>query len=319
MQAFFNFFKRLLSRLKKRSKRQAIEVNPLSKPIPDDIEAPPEVIEDEQDSPLLEYGEPPHVYQYRQPKITLYRPSELIKTECISLHNEPNASNKFYENQNRKTQAKGVSMLAPDRDLIQQKLAAEIGQRGERTSNYSALPIAAYGKQLRNLYIPLPSGKRTEIDTLNISVSGIYVLETKNYRGWIYGNEDWKNWTVSYSREKKYTFYNPIMQNATHIWALQSVLPEISPDAYFSLVIFNDASEFKRLEHHSPRTYVLKHGDLNSFFNSLLRDNMGLLTREKVNEIFHKLKPYSNVSDAVKQRHIEDVNRRRTQGQNYYH
>lgn len=319
MQVFFNFFKRLLSRLKKRSKRQAIEVNPLSKPVPDDVEVPSEVIEDEQDSPLLEYGEPPHIDQYQQPKISPCRSSELIQTEHTHVYNKPNTGNKVYLTQSLRKQMNDASMRTPDEDIIQQKLAAEIGQRGERTSNYSALPIAAYGKQLRNLYIPLPSGRRTEIDTVNISVSGIYVLETKNYRGWIYGNEDWKNWTVSYSKEKKYTFYNPIMQNATHIWALQSVLSDISPDAYFSLVIFNDASEFKRLEHHSPRTYVLKHGDLNPFFNSLLRDNAGLLTREKVNEIFHRLKPYSNVSDEVKQRHIEDVNRRRTQSQGYYH
>lgn len=198
------------------------------------------------------------------------------------------------------------------------KRAAEIGQKGERISNYAALPIATYGKQLRNLYIPSKPGSYTEIDTLIISVSGLYVLETKHYRGWIYGDEDWKMWTVTYSKQKKYTFYNPIKQNATHIWALKKLLPNIRSDCYFSFVVFSDDSEFKKLDYYSPRTYVMKHGELNAFFRAFQKENEGLITREMVNQLFQKLKPYCDVSESVKQQHIADVNSKRFSSNNRY-
>lgn len=318
MQVFFNFFKRLLSRLKKGPKRQAVEMDPPPKSFSDDLEIPPEILEDEQDPPWMNYEEHPHFHQYQQPQISPCRLSELISKEQTFASNEPNVGDKSITNENSSTRAKNVQMTFLDEDLAQQKTAVEIGQQGERISNYSALPIRAYGKQLRNLYIPMLSGERTEIDTLIISVSGIYVLETKNFHGWIYGNEDWKYWTVSYPNKRKYTFYNPVRQNATHIRALQSLVPEIPAENYFSLIVFSDSSEFKRLEVHSPRTYVLNHGELNSFYNALVQEHKWLLAREEVNQIFCMLKRFSNVSEEVKQRHIEDVNRRRAQNQDYY-
>lgn len=318
MQAVLNFLKRLLSRFKKGLKRQAVEMNPPLKPFPDSLEIPPEAIQDEQDPPWIDNEDHPHYHQYQQPQISPCRLSGPINKERTSASNEPNVGNKFTTNKNSNARARNVQMTFLDEGLAQKKAAAEIGQQGERISNYSALPIRAYGKQLRNLYIPTLSGERTEIDTLIISVSGIYVLETKNFHGWIYGNEDWEYWTVSYSNKRKYKFYNPVRQNSTHIRALQSLVPEIPAENYFSLIVFSDSSEFKRLEVHSPRTYVLNHGELNSFYNSLVQEHKWLLAREEVNQIFCMLKHFSNVSEEVKQRHIEDVNRRRAQNQDYY-
>lgn len=185
--------------------------------------------------------------------------------------------------------------------------ACRIGEQGERVSNFSALPIVRYGKQLRNLYIPKIDGGTTEIDTLVISVSGLYILETKNYRGWIYGDESWSDWTVSYSREKKYPLYNPIKQNAAHIRALSALLPDISTDVFFSFIVFSDACQFKRMTYRSPRVFVMKHSDLSEHFKYFLLENDGLLTREAVNTIFLKLKQYTNVSEDVKSQHITDI------------
>lgn len=201
---------------------------------------------------------------------------------------------------------------------VESKRAVELGQKGERISNFAALPIATYGKQLRNLYIPMSNGHHTEIDTLIVSVSGLYVLETKYYKGWIYGDEDWKNWTVSYSKEKKYPLYNPIKQNATHVWALGQVLPEINSESYFSVIVFSDACEIKKIRISSPRTYVIKQGDLGGFFRSMQKENDGLLTRDTVNQIFQRLKQFSNVSEDVKQRHIAHVNSKRLDSNSRY-
>ena len=66
-----------------------------------------------------------------------------------------------------------------------------------------------------------------QIDHVVVSRKGIFVLETKNYTGWIFGNENSQNWTqVIYKRKEK--FYNPIWQNFDHIQALKEFLGEIT-------------------------------------------------------------------------------------------
>lgn len=55
-------------------------------------------------------------------------------------------------------------------------------------------------------------GTISQIDHLVVSNYGIFVIETKNYKGWILGNEDSQNWTqVIYKYKNK--FYNPVLQN----------------------------------------------------------------------------------------------------------
>ena len=61
-----------------------------------------------------------------------------------------------------------------------------------------------------------------QIDHIFINASGIYVIETKNYAGRIYGNDNQNQWTqvLAYGKAKN-NFYNPIKQNYTHIIALK--------------------------------------------------------------------------------------------------
>ena len=78
-----------------------------------------------------------------------------------------------------------------------------------------------------DLYVPTKKGT-SQIDHVVISHKGIFVLETKNYTGWIFGNENSQNWTqVIYKRKEK--FYNPIWQNFGHIQALKEYLGEATP------------------------------------------------------------------------------------------
>lgn len=45
------------------------------------------------------------------------------------------------------------------------------------------------GKILRNIYIPKENGETSEIDLLYITQKGIFVFESKNYSGWVFGDE----------------------------------------------------------------------------------------------------------------------------------
>lgn len=63
----------------------------------------------------------------------------------------------------------------------------------------------------------------TQIDHIVVSVYGIFSIETKNYKGWICGTENAKQWTQSIYGHK-YKFMNPIHQNYAHVKALESML-----------------------------------------------------------------------------------------------
>lgn len=76
---------------------------------------------------------------------------------------------------------------------------------------------------INDVLIPTKDGKTAQIDHVVISKYGIFVIETKNYSGWILSNENSRNWThVIYKTKNQ--FYNPILQNKGHVKALQDLL-----------------------------------------------------------------------------------------------
>lgn len=72
---------------------------------------------------------------------------------------------------------------------------------------------------INDVLIPTNNGTTAQIDHIVVSIYGIFVIETKNYNGWIFGSENSKNWTQVIYKTKNH-FYNPIMQNKGHIKAL---------------------------------------------------------------------------------------------------
>lgn len=64
-----------------------------------------------------------------------------------------------------------------------------------------------------DFYVEKKDGKTAHIDHVVLSKYGIFVIETKNYKGWIFGNETQKNW-MQVIYKKKTRFYNPIGSGA---------------------------------------------------------------------------------------------------------
>jgi hypothetical protein len=78
----------------------------------------------------------------------------------------------------------------------------------------------------------------TQIDHVIVSRYGVFAIETKNYRGEIYGDDNRKEWTqmiitdVTYIKNwwKTYTyvtknhFYNPVKQSLAHSIAIKNLL-----------------------------------------------------------------------------------------------
>lgn len=88
--------------------------------------------------------------------------------------------------------------------------------------------ISKYGGYfVHDVIVKGDDGKTSQIDHIYICSRGVFVIETKNYAGRIYGSDNQKEWTqvLAYGNSKN-KLYNPIMQNKTHIRRLNEALPK---------------------------------------------------------------------------------------------
>ncbi len=96
---------------------------------------------------------------------------------------------------------------------------------------------------LNHVTLRLPDGT-TQIDHILVSRFGVFVIETKDYSGWIFASATHKHWTqVLY--KQKHTFQNPLHQNFRHVVAVRQLLDFLPPDSIKPVVVFTGDAEFK--------------------------------------------------------------------------
>ncbi len=95
---------------------------------------------------------------------------------------------------------------------------------------------------IKNVTLPTDDGS-TQIDHILVSVYGVFVIETKNMKGWIFGGEHQRTWTQKLFKES-YKFQNPLFQNYKHTQTLKSLL-QLSNEQIHSVVAFTGESTFK--------------------------------------------------------------------------
>ncbi|CAJ1812441.1 NERD domain-containing protein [Aeromonas sp. 82P] len=95
---------------------------------------------------------------------------------------------------------------------------------------------------LKNVTLPTPQGT-TQIDHVIVSHFGLFVIETKNIKGWIFGNPAHKSWTQQLYR-RRHTFQNPLRQNYLHLMTLKSLLG-LADHQLHSIIYFIGDCTFK--------------------------------------------------------------------------
>ena len=98
--------------------------------------------------------------------------------------------------------------------------------------------------RLNGITLPRANGGSTQIDHIIVSVYGIFVIETKNYKGWIYGSEKQKQWTQAFPNGSKFKFQNPLRQNYLHIRTLADLLG-LELSYFHSMIAFIGECELK--------------------------------------------------------------------------
>ncbi|MDH4653469.1 MULTISPECIES: nuclease-related domain-containing protein [unclassified Pseudomonas] len=97
-------------------------------------------------------------------------------------------------------------------------------------------------RRLHNVTLNTPDGT-TQIDHVLLSPYGIFVLETKNMSGWIFGRENQAQWTQQIYKQR-FKFQNPLRQNYKHLKALEATLGA-TPEHLHSVITFVGGSTFK--------------------------------------------------------------------------
>jgi len=156
-------------------------------------------------------------------------------------------------------------------------------------------------KPLNNITIQTSNGT-TQIDHVIVSKFGIFVVETKNMAGWIFGSEKQATWTQSLPGGTKHSFQNPLRQNHRHIKALEEFL-NIGHNMFHSMVMFIGESKFKT----EMPINVMDHG-----YIPYIKSKTDLLfTDQEVNDIISALQTGKlEKSFATRRQHIDSLKER---------
>lgn len=164
-------------------------------------------------------------------------------------------------------------------------------------------------KFLFNLYIPTTDNKTTELDLIMITKKGIIVFESKNYSGWIFGDEKSKMWmqTLPNGRGKSYKsqFFNPILQNNGHISNLKKLLDDDIP--IFSIITFSERCTLKKTPENTNNIKIINRDNVSYAVRNIYDTNPDIIKQEKIIELYNKLYQYTQTSEEVKQEHIQNI------------
>lgn len=188
-------------------------------------------------------------------------------------------------------------------EIIKDTKAQNIGVAGENEIAQLLMNTGIRSYIFKNVYVQFNNGKSTEIDLVMLTASGIYVIESKNYSGAIFGNENEHDWEVIYNSGKRYKLYNPIMQNITHIRALSSAL-RIPQEYFISVVVFGNKANISGINASST---VLNTIELQRFIQQDVRLRGVCFTPQNIRDISNSLSLMTNVSNRVKKSHIKQV------------
>jgi hypothetical protein len=176
-----------------------------------------------------------------------------------------------------------------------------LGWLGEKTTTFGLwlkLDENTY-RRIDNVIIPARDGT-TQIDHVLVSIYGIFVIETKNMKGWIFGSENQATWTQSIFG-KKHQFQNPLRQNYRHTKCLAEYLG-ISHDLIHSVVFFIGECEFKT---NMPKN-VLNKG-LSSYIKGFSRV---CFQPHQVGEIVNRLKNVKENGGCSRSDHLDSLRER---------
>lgn len=156
--------------------------------------------------------------------------------------------------------------------------------------------LPGISKFVINAYTTTTTRKTTELDILFIHETGIYIVEYKDYSGWIYGNEDNKRWIQILENNQKNFFYNPLLKNQENIQILQKEIHNNNLNLFKSFIIFSDRCILKKLDIFSPNIIVLKQNKMSSYLEKHIKQSKKIFSPSEIYTLYQQLKPFTIIS-----------------------
>ena len=146
----------------------------------------------------------------------------------------------------------------------------------------------------------------TQIDHIVASIYGIFIIEVKNYKGWILGSENGREWTQSiYGHKNK--FMNPIHQNYGHVKAIEALLNNkgITNVPIIPIVTFPGDATIKIT---CDKALVVKWGQLKETI--IKHSTTAVLTKDEMSNIVDLLGSSNIDSKETRKKHISNIHKK---------
>lgn len=143
--------------------------------------------------------------------------------------------------------------------------------------------------------------RTTQIDHIVVSCYGIFVIETKNWKGSIYGSR-WGNDIYQYLGGVKYTHQNPIKQNIGHIRFLREVLSSYHNLTFISIVAFGGYSKRKIKDDISI--------NISKILDTIREYKEEVISEVDRDRVYTKLNTLKVEGEKYKEEHIENMRKR---------
>ncbi len=192
------------------------------------------------------------------------------------------------------------------------KMAFDKGARGEYMIYRHLKKMGGEQRWLFNTYLPRENGRTTEVDAILLHASGVYVFESKNYSGWIFGTETHTVWTQCLKPSenagtRKYHFPNPIMQNKLHLKYLFKAIPELTNMPVYSVIVFGNKCKLRKITLSGGKHAVISRKKISKAVAKMTSVAANAISEETLQSIYDRLYPMTQVGEDVKAQHILDI------------
>lgn len=154
-------------------------------------------------------------------------------------------------------------------------------------------------RRFHDVIIPASNGT-TQIDHLLVSPYGLFIVETKNIKGWIFGSESQAKWTQSLYG-KNYSFQNPIRQTFRQKKILSEYLG-LDESAIHTVIYFVGDCKFKT---HLPANVI------NSGIGRYIKQFINrILSPEEIHRIVRTLEQHVSESSLTTRDHVRSLRER---------
>lgn len=201
-----------------------------------------------------------------------------------------------------------------------EKVANRKGELGEYKIDIQLDQLPTSCKSLSDLLIKNPKSKTgySQVDHVVIAPYGIFVIETKNYQGTIYGGKKRRSWSVN----GKHNVLNPFIQNYGHIEALKTSIQERFHKHLYSIVSFTKRCTFKvelDLRKAESDELIIYDIELLDYLHKKeiyvkVKKEKALLEEHEIDRIFQAIKQANIIDPVARKEHVESLKQNNNTG-----